>query len=154
MSKIFKTSEDIVELAIDKFNETGLPQVGVNLKVMSITKAKQPLKISRANATTEYLIKDSDVVTLFVFEDAFDRLTDDYKEILMEGALSNVSYDTEKERIVIDNSQYGEVLRMRKKYQNYVDIVETSQLIIDDIIEEEKMKKEQEREAKKANKNK
>ena len=152
MSKIFKTDEAIVDLARDKFEETGLSQLGVNLKVMSVTKAKQPLKISRANATTEYLIKDSDVITLFVYEDVFDRLTDDYKELLMEGALSNVSYDTEKERILIDNGQYSELLRMRRKYPNYVDVVETAQLIMDDIVEEEKRKKEEEREAKKAKK--
>jgi len=148
MSKIFKTDEDILKLANEKFNETGLPQVGVNLKVMSVTKSKQPLKIARANATTEWLIKDSDVVTLFVYEDAFDRLTDDYKEKLMEGVLSNVSYDTEKERIIIDNSQYGEILRMRKKYDNYVDVVETAQLLIEDLIEEERRRKEEERENK------
>ena len=148
MSKIFKTDEDILKLANEKFDETGLPQVGDNLKVMSVTKSKQPLKITRANATTEWLIKDSDVVTLFVYEEAFDRLTDAYKEKLMEGVLSNVSYDTEKERIIIDNSQYGEILRMRKKYDNYVDVVETAQLLIEDLIEEERRRKEEERENK------
>jgi len=149
MSKIFKTNEDILKLAHDKFNETGLQQIGVNLKVMSVTKSKQPLKIARANATTEWLIRDSDVVTLFVYEEVFDRLSDEYKNILMEGVLSNVAYDTDKERILIDNSQYGELIRMRRKYPNYIDIIEASQIIIDEIAEEEKARKEAEKENKK-----
>ena len=52
MAKIFQTSDDIVELAEDVFDSTGLPQVGINLKVMSVTKSKDVLKVTKANATT------------------------------------------------------------------------------------------------------
>ena len=149
MSKIFETADDLKELAHRKFEETALPQVGINLKVMSVTKSKTPLKIARANATTEFLTKSSDIVTLFIFEEAFDRLSDDYKEKLMEGVLSNVSYDSEKDKLLVDTNPVNEIIRMRKKYDNYVDIVEAAMIIIDDIIEEEKQRKAEEREAKK-----
>ena len=42
MAKIFQTSDDIVELAEDVFDSTGLPQVGINLKVMSVTIQRPP----------------------------------------------------------------------------------------------------------------
>lgn len=152
MAKIFETSQDIAELAHDKFDETGLPQMGMNLKVMSVTKSNEILKVKRANATTEFLTKNSDVITLYIYEDAFDRLTDDYKARLMEGALSNVSYDTEKDKLMVDSSKYGEFLRMRRKYADYGDILEASVLVIDQIAEEEKERKEEERAAKAAKK--
>ena len=151
MAKLFESASDIVELAEEKFEETGLPQMGINLKVISITKAKDVLKVARANATTEFLTKNSDVITLFVYEDAFDRLDDDMKNMLMEGALSNVSYDTEKDKLNVDSSRYGEFIRMRRKFPNYGDVVETSVMVIEQIIEEEKQRKEEERAAKRKN---
>lgn len=150
MAKIFQTSDDIVELAEDVFDSTGLPQVGINLKVMSVTKSKDVLKVTKANATTEFLTNNKDMVTLYVYEEAFDRLTDEQKNKLMEGVLSNISYDSEKDKLNIDNSRYGEAIRMRRKYNNYVDIIETSIMVIEEIQEEEAQKKEEERERKAA----
>jgi len=154
MAKLFKTSEDIVELAESKFEETGLSMVGINFKVISTTKASDVVKVSKANATTEFLTKSGDMITMFVYEDAFDRLSDEYKEKLMEGALSNVSYDSEKDKLMVDNSRYGELIRMRRKYEDYGDIVETSVMMIEQIATEEKEKKEQEKALKKLNKGK
>jgi hypothetical protein len=45
-----------------------------------------------------------------------------------------------------------ELFRMRKKYENYVDIMETSYAIIEQIEEEEKQKKEEEKMRKAAEK--
>lgn len=148
--KIFETAEDIVELAENEFEKTGMYALGINFKIMSVTKAKDVLKVSRANATTEFLTKKKDIVTLYVYEDAFDRLSDEYKQKLMEGVFSNVSYDTEKDRLILDSSRYGEFIRMRKKYANYGDILEAASIVMDEIQEEEKQKKEEERERKAA----
>lgn len=148
MAKFFKTDADILELANKKFEETGLPQMGINMKVISITKAKEVVKVNKASATTQFLSKNTDII-MVVYEEALDRLPDDFKEKLIEGQLSNVFYDTEKDRLNIDNTPYGDVFRMRKKYTDYVDILEASSIIIAQIAEEEKERKEMEREAKK-----
>ena len=79
--KFFETSQDIAELAQAKFEETGLPQMGVDLKIISITKAKNVLKASKAGATVNYLTKKD--AFLIIYEEAFDRLSDEYKERLM-----------------------------------------------------------------------
>ena len=71
---------------------------------------------------------------------------------MIEGALSNAYYDSEKDKLNIDNSPFGEVIRMSKKYPNYIQDLETVQLTIEQIIEEEKERKAAEREAKKASK--
>ena len=146
MAKIFETSQDIAELAQDKFEETGLPQMGINLKVLSITKSKNVLKVSRANATTHFLT-DKDVI-LLVYEEAFDRLSDEFKNKLMEGAISNISYDTEKDKLNVENDIAKEMFRMRRQHENYVDVVETSYLVVEQIEDEEKRRKEEEKQKK------
>lgn len=148
MAKIFETDKSIVDLAETVYSETGLDKMGFSLKVMSVTKSKDLLKISKANATTEFLVNDTDIITLYVYEDAFDRLSDDYMRVLMEGVLSNVYYDTEKEKLIIDNTRYGEFIRMRRKYPRYGDIIETSVAVMEEIEEEEKQRKEAEKAAK------
>ena len=80
--KIFETSQDILELAQSKFEETSLPQIGINLKVLSVTKSKSVLKVSRASAIT-HALTNKDVI-LTIYEEAFDRLSDEFKEKLME----------------------------------------------------------------------
>ena len=143
MTKFFKTSEDIANMIQDIFENTSLPQMGVELKVISITKAKNVLKASKASATVHYLTNNDAV--LIVYEDALDRLSDEYKVKLIEGALSNISYDTDKDKVAVESDIAKEMFRMRKKYENYVDILETSYIIIDEIEEEEKQRKEEEK---------
>ena len=157
MAKFFETSADIAELAQEKFEDTALATLGVNLKVMSVTKAKNVLKASKAGATIQYLTNKD--VFLVVYEEAFDRLSDEMKGKLMEGAISNISYDTEKDKLNVEGDIAKEIFRMRRKYENYVDIMETSYIVIEQIEdeekrrkEEEKLKKAEERAAKKRNK--
>lgn len=149
--KLFETSKDIADLAQEKWENTGLAQMGIELKVISTPKAKSILKVQRANATTNYLTKKD--VILIVFEEAFDRLTDEHKNLLMEGAISNISYDADKDKLNVESDFAREIFRMRRKYQNYVDVAEESYIVIETIEEEEKQRKEAERLAKKERKN-
>ena len=145
--KIYETSADIAELCQAKWEETGLAQMGIELKLLSVTKAKNVLKASKAGATINYLTKKD--AFLIIYEEAFDRLSDEYKEKIIEGALSNISYDTDKDKLNVDTDIAKELFRMRRKYENYIDIMEASYLVINQIEEEEKERKEAEK-AKKA----
>lgn len=145
--KIYETSADIAELCQAKWEETGLAQMGIELKLLSVTKAKNVLKASKAGATINYLTKKD--AFLIIYEEAFDRLSDEYKERILEGALSNISYDTDKDKLNVETDIAKELFRMRRKYENYVDIMEASYLVINQIEEEEKERKEAEK-AKKA----
>lgn len=141
MAKFFTTSDDIAELARTKWEETGMAHMGLILKVLSTSSMGELMKVSKASAMTEWALNEEDVVCLLINEEAFDRLTDDIKEKLMEGILSNVSFDSEKGKLNVDNSKFGEVIRMSKKYSNYVELLETSYLVIEQIKEEEKERK-------------
>jgi hypothetical protein len=154
--KFFETSVDIAELCQAKWEETGLAQMGIELKLLSVTKAKTILKASKAGATINYLTKKD--AFLIIYEEAFDRLSDEYKDKLLDGVFSNISYDTEKDRLIVETDIAKEIFRMRRKYENYVDILESSYAIVEQIEEEEKQRKEEEkarkaadREAKKKN---
>ena len=154
--KFFETSADIAELVQSKWEETGLAQMGIELKLISVTKAKNVLKASKAGATINYLTKKD--AFLIIYEEAFDRLSDEYKERILEGALSNISFDTDKDKLNVETDIAKEIFRMRRRYENYVDILESSYGIISQIEEEEKERKEAEkaqkaaaREAKKKN---
>ena len=142
MANIFETSKDLLELANKKFEEVGLTHQ-VSLRVLSTKKAKNVLKVSRANAILNKVTSDD--VVLVIYEEAFDRLSDEFKEKLMEGAFSCVSYDSEKDKINVDSDVAREIFRMRRKYPNYVDILETSYLVIEQIEDEERRRKEEEK---------
>lgn len=141
--KFFKTSEDIAEQIQDIFENTGLPQIGINLKIISTTKAKNALKASKASATVQYLTNKDVILT--VYEEAFDRLGDEYKVKLIEGALSNITYDDERDKVAVEGDIAKEIFRMRRKYENYLDILEASYIVINQIEEEEKERKEAEK---------
>ena len=151
MDKIFETSQDILELAQAKFEDAGLVHT-VGLRVLSTKKAKNVLKLSKANAILHGVTKDD--VVLIIYEEAFDRLPDDYKEKLIEGVFSNVSYDADKDKLNVESDIAKEIFRMRRKYQNYVDMMEASYIIVQEIEDEEKQRKEDEKMRKAANKDK
>lgn len=151
MAKIFDTSADIVELLENKFDECGLLNYGFNLKIMSTTKSKDIFKINKASATVEHLAHKSDMILITVYEEAFDRLDDDTKNILVDMIMSNVSYDLDKDKLMVDSSPYNQIFRMRKKYGDTVllSALELSYQVIAMIEEEAKAKKEMEKEMKK-----
>lgn len=143
MAKFFETSQDVAELVQSKWEDTGLAQMGIELKLLSVTKAKNILKASKAGATVNYLTRKD--AFLVIYEEAFDRLSDEFKEKLIEGCLSNISYDTEHDKLNVETDIAKEMFRMRRKYENYVDIMEVSYLTIEQIEDEERRRKEEEK---------
>ena len=94
------------------------------------------------------------MITLTVYEALFDRLDDESKNMLTEMYLSGVSYDSEKDKILVDKNPVNLILNMRRKYgDDILNKVELVQMVMQEMIEEEKEKKRQEKEAKKARKN-
>lgn len=160
MTKLFKTSDDVYEFIENEWLNHGCSNVGVNLKVVSTPKSKQILKLSKASATTEFLIMENDVITLVVYEDAWNRLDELNKLLLLKGALSIVSYDYDKDRVVIDNRPYADLFNMRHETDNngnmyldkYDNALEIASMTVEQIEEEERQKKEEEKERKRQEK--
>jgi len=154
MAKIFETAENIVDMVEEVFVSAGLSNYGLGLKVLSLTKARDVVKISRASATTNYLTKNKVDLTLFIYEEAFEKLPVETQRILIEMVLSNVAYDTEKDRLNVEKNPYVQIFQMYKKYgKQFLDGLELSYEIVRQIEEAKKKEKEEEKENKK-NKNK
>ena len=151
MGKLFTTSEDICELITEEFSKTDLESYGINLSIMSTKKAKDVIKVTKASPTTEFIIKQEDVIQVCVYEAAFDRLTDDVKQRLIEMALSVVHFDSEKDKLTVESNPYIQLFNGSRKYGAEVALntIELSYAVISQIEEEEKMRKEEEKASKK-----
>ena len=150
MAKLFETTEDYAELIHNEFDKTGLGPMGINLKVLSISKQKELIKVSKTSATTAFLTHNDIQVTLF--EEAFERLPKDMQIRLIETALSNVWYDSDKDKLNVETNPFVQIFNMRKKYPSIVDDMETAYLTIKQMEDEEKERKAAEKESKKAKK--
>ena len=143
MAKIIETSKDIVDLVDSIFERDGLSNYGIGLKVLSLTKARDVVKIARASATTNYLTSNKVDLTLFVYEEAFDRLTPNAQKMIIEMVLSNVSYDIEKDKLIVETNPFQQVFQMYKKYgEDFMNNLELSYMIIKQIEDEKKEEKE------------
>lgn len=154
MSKFFTTSEDLLEKVNEKFEETGLASYGVNLKVMSTKKSKDAVKVSKVSETAQFILKKESMISLCLYEAVLERLDEEAIDMLIEMALSNVSYDMDKDKLVVDSNPYNQIFRMRKKYgEMVINTLELVSIIMLEIEEEEKERKQAEKEDKKNKKN-
>jgi hypothetical protein len=160
MAKLFKTTDSVYEFIENEWENTNCSRMGANLKVISTPKARQILKLSKASASTEFLIREQDVITLVVYEDAWDRLDNLQKTLLVKGVFSTVSYDMDHDKLVIDGRPYADLFNMRhatdsngnEYLDKYDNALEVSALVIEQIEEEERQKKEEEKERKRQEK--
>lgn len=151
---LFETSNDIAEVIENAFDEAGLTNYGINLKIMSTSKAKDVIKVSKASATTEFLAKKDGMVMVTVYEAAFDRLDGESQKILTEMAVSNVSMDLEKDKVNVETNPYIQLFNMRRKYGERADnVLEAAYAAIQQILEEEKAAKEAKKQAKQQKQN-
>ena len=96
-----------------------------------------------------------DSVTCVIYEEAFDRLDDNCRKLVLEDALNTLSYDSEKDKIIVGCPSITVTLGGRAKYgEELINALETSVLAIQQIEDEKKAIKEAEKAAKAAKKNK
>lgn len=149
MAKLGAVSDDTRNLVDEILGKSGLANF-VNAEVMSISKQKQIVTVKRANATTEYLANKPDSICIYVYEEAFDRLDDNARFLVMEDALNTVYYDTEKDKIVITPQQISVTVGGRAKYgEPLINAIEAGVHAIAQIEEEERERKEQAKKSKK-----
>lgn len=150
MAKFFKTNDEVVEFIENKFRELELNSYGLTLQLMSTNKAKEIVKLSKANSKTEFILGKNDIIQVEVFEAAFERLSEEAKHSLTEMMFSNISFDLDKDKMEIDTNPYNQIFRMRQKYGNIIlDHMELASLVMSQIAEEEQAAKDALKEAKK-----
>lgn len=145
MAKFFELTEENQKLIDRLFEESGLNNY-VNLILLGTTKAKEVIKVAKTNPIAEKLGNCPDSVVCIVYEDAFDRLDDNAKRLITEDVLSTISYDFDKDKIVVGCPCITITQHGRAKYgENLINAVESGLFAIQQLEEERKAKKEREK---------
>lgn len=151
MAKFFEISDENKILIENTFSETGLDNY-INLKIVGTPKAKELIKVTKANPLAEYVGKIPDSVVCTLYEEAFDRLDEKTKKILITDAFNCVGYDTEKDKILVGVPQIVVTVAGMHKYgDELINAAEMGVMMIQEVEEERKAKKEMEKASKKKN---
>lgn len=127
----------------------------VEFKVFNLIKSKKEVcKVQKASEIVELALEMEDVVCLSIYEAAFDRCDDQTKRLWIENALAPVHYDMEKDKVVIGGEPTITVpLGMYHKYKDIIiQKLELAALTLQQIEDEEKRRKAEEKALKKAKK--
>lgn len=153
MAKLTMASPDLEKLVQEVAQEMGLTQMGVEFQALNAKKAKEIVKVSKANEVTEILSDKENLVVVIAYEEAFDRVDEKTRWMWIRMALDCVSYDPEKDKISLSTPTITVPLGFYQKYGNVaVQNAELALLTIQQIQDEEKERKETEKALKKARK--
>jgi len=111
MAKFEEPFEDTQALFNDVISETGMDNY-LNITVLSNNTAKEIFKVNKANELLKHITKFDVIIVLN--EKIFDQLPDDQKRIIVEEAVAYISFDTEKDKLVIttpDFTSHSGILR-------------------------------------------
>lgn len=121
-----------------------------------------PLKLNKIGKDVGEIVKGNDllkikagknVVAIALLEEAFLQVDDATQNIWIEGLLSQVYYDSEKEKVKIEKPEIAITAGMYNKYEGLaVDKAVLAQLTLEQLREQEKERKEQEKLMKKTKK--
>lgn len=150
--KFGEISEDVKDLLDEVIEGTGLFNY-MNIYYYSVDKQKTVIKVSKLNPLAETVAKKPDSVIITVRESIFERLSPNQQKMLVEDAMSQVLYDTEKEKISIEAPAITMTASGWKKYgKELADTYELCLLTAQQLEEEEKEAKEAMKEARKKHK--
>jgi hypothetical protein len=102
-NKFFPMSEDIQDLVAEVMkNDTPyLATLGLDFIYLGIVKQPTVIKVSKINPVTEYLTEKDDSIIITIYEQAFERLTPEYRRLVIAHALNSIEFDSETGKISI-----------------------------------------------------
>ena len=154
MAKFFKADEDICKIVDKVADELSLSNF-VDFETLDMPKSKEVATVMKASALAEYLSDRNDLVLVVVRGDAFDKVDDDTKYFWIRMALDQVSFDSEKGKVVIGVPTITVPVGFYEKYKTKaVDAALLGKYTLAQIEDEEKQRKAEETAQKKAKKKK
>ena len=150
MGKYSQASETIEKLVNDISNEMNLIHYGVDFQPLCVNKAKEVCKIVKANELAEYTSNREGLIYVLCYEDAFDLVDEQTQYMWLRMEMEKVSYDTEKDKMIIGCPQITVPIGFYEKYKNAaVDSALLGQYTIAQIEEKKKEEAEQRKALKK-----
>ena len=109
MAKYSQATKEVEDLVVEISNELGLEHLGVDFQPIFVNKSKEVCKVVKANELFEYTSKRDDLVFVVCNQDAFDGsdpqghpyVDEKTKYLWLRTEMDKVSYDTEKDKLVI-----------------------------------------------------
>lgn len=116
-----KYSRDLDEKYVKKIKEmvaaTGLRECGVTIEPICLNSKKSYGEIIKSNEFVQLFTGDKDMVGLAVNEQLFDTLDEQTITVLIDSLLSQISYDGEKDKVVITKPEISVGIGMLHKYK-------------------------------------
>lgn len=149
MAKIFEASDEDKDLILELAKESFLDSY-MTIKVLATDKQKQVIKVKKSSPIEETLGKCSDSIVVIICQPVFDELSDEQRRIIAIDALSCVSYDLDKSKIIVTQPEIACTIGGRQKLgEDLLNALETAVLVAKQIEERKKEEKENKKNAKK-----
>ena len=118
-----KYSRDLDENLIKKVKtlskSCGLDSLGITVEAIRLKKSKSSAgEVVVGNDLVKLFTGDDNLVAIALYEDLFNLVDEETQNMLIEGLLSQISYDDEKDKIVITKPELSVSVGMYHKYGN------------------------------------
>lgn len=136
-------STELKEKVENAVAKTDLEQIGIRVEAIRLNKSKNTFgEVIKGNDLVKLFNNGDDVVAIALYEDVFERLDEETQTMLIEGLVAQVSYDFEKDKLVITKPEMNISLGMYRNFGvNYVNKVEAALMTIEQVNEEKKEQK-------------
>ena len=154
MAKYSRELDETLERKVkDLANAAGFREMGITVEPIRLNSKKSYGEVIKANELVTLFTGDADMICIAVNEELFENLDEQSQDVLIESLLSQVFYDSEKEKISIIKPELNVGLGMYHKYKEVaVQKLELAYYTLQQLEEkrkEEKAAKKAAREAKK-----
>jgi hypothetical protein len=124
MARYEEPFEDTQSLFNEVIESTGLNNY-INITVLANNKAKEIFKVNKSNELLKY--RTGDDVIIVLNENIFEKLTDEQKRIVVEEAIAYISFDSEKDKVIITQPDFmAHSGILRKHTFNTIEVVRES----------------------------
>lgn len=156
MGKYARDLDEALEKKVKDLSiEMGLKANGISVEAIRLKKSKTTVgEVVKGNDLVKLFTGDDNFIAVALYEDAFNLVDEQTQTFWIESLLNQISYDSEKDQIVITKPELAISTGMYHKYKNVaVEKTELALLTIKQIDDMKKQAKEDEK-ARKAEKKK
>lgn len=120
--------------------EMGIKSQGINVEVCGLKKSKKDIGlVLKGNDMVERFTNDPSLVLVAIYEKAFERVDEQTQDMWIMSLLNQISYDMEKDKIIITKPELNIGLGMYRKFgENAVKKCELALITMQQIADEEK----------------
>ncbi len=137
-------NEDLEAKVKNMANSMGLRAQGITVEAVRIKKCKTYGEVLKGNDLVTLFTNDPFLICVALYEELFDRVDTETQDYWIESLLSQISYDSEKDKVVITKPELAVGRSMYNKYKNVaVQKEELALLAIQQIADEKKKEKEE-----------